>query len=82
MYPGKNAPDLRPTRHVSADYPCQEQADIPGLMIYMPCGTPTDGRKFRHKHSGEGSYYFCEFHRPHNVDNRGFEEVTDANPHS
>ena len=58
-------------------HPCDEQADIPGAEMYIQCGTETDGRKYRHKYSGEGPYCFCARHLDHNL-RRGFEEVTDA----
>jgi hypothetical protein len=74
MYPGDDAPELRPTRHVNVEFPCQEQADILNAMIYIPCGRPTDGRKFIHT-SGEGPYFFCDLHRDHNL-KRGFKEVS------
>jgi hypothetical protein len=76
MHPDDDTP-LRPTRNVDIAYPCDEQADIPNISIYIPCGSPTDGRKFKHKHSGEGPYHFCDRHRDHNL-RRGFEEITDA----
>ena len=56
---------------------CDEQADIPGAMTYIPCGRKTDGRQFKHKHTGEGPYFFCDWHQEHNL-RRGFIEVKDG----
>jgi hypothetical protein len=55
---------------------CQEQADVGFSMdVYFPCNRPSDGKLYKHKHSGEGPYRFCEPHAFHSVQNRNFEEV-------
>jgi hypothetical protein len=70
-------PFHRPARHLVIEPRCDEQADISNAQSYIPCGAPTDGKLYKHKHSGEGPYHFCDRHLAHNL-RRGFEEIPDA----
>jgi hypothetical protein len=53
---------------------CEEQADIPGLQVYMPCNAPAV-RIVKPKYRNEGPYRMCEMHADHSIKNRNFEDL-------
>ena len=52
---------------------CQEQADLPFVTVYFPCGRPAT--RVVQFPSGEGPYRMCEMHADHNIRNRGANDL-------
>lgn len=53
---------------------CEEQADLPGLQVYMPCNKPAV-RLVQSRNPHEGPYRMCEMHADHSLKNRGFTDL-------